>query len=104
MTAGCSASVLVGEHDRDHADGDGRVGRIGGVVIHAAIKIIDLEKDRVAFGLERAKVMLFVGVVRVTKVVETGDGLDDARGGLFAESAATPGVITATPVAKFCRS
>src|SRR5436190_1406024 len=48
-------------------------------------KILDLEKDRVAVGLERAKVVLFMGVVGVTKVVEHGDGLDDALDGLFAE-------------------
>jgi hypothetical protein len=37
----------------------------------------------VAFGLERAKVMLFVRVVGMTKVVEYGDSLDDAGGSLF---------------------
>jgi hypothetical protein len=46
-------SIFVGQHDRDHADGDGR---IGGQIFQVAIEIIDLEKDRVAFGFERAKV------------------------------------------------
>jgi hypothetical protein len=76
-------SVFVGQHDRYHADGDRRIGRIGGVAVQAAIKIIDLEKDRVAFSLERPKVMLFVRVVGMTKVVEYGDSLDDAGGSLF---------------------
>src|ERR1700722_19371799 len=84
-------SVLVGEHDRDHAHGDSRVCRVGGVVVQAAVKIVDLEKDRVAFGLERAKVMLFVRVVRMTKVVKDGDGFDDARRGLFTEGGYTRG-------------
>ena len=83
--SGKRPSVLVGEHDRDHADGDGGVGRIGGLVVQAAVEVVDLEKDRVAFCLERPKVMLFVGVVRVAEVVKYGDGLDDAGGGLFAE-------------------
>ena len=69
----------------------------------AAVEIIDLEKDRVAFGLERPKVMLFMRVIGVAKVIKDGDGLDDARRGLFTE-AATLGVMTATPVAKFCRN
>jgi hypothetical protein len=63
-------SVFVGQHDSDHADGDDRVGRIGGEVFQVSIKIIDLEKDRVAFGFERAKVVLLVRVVGMTKVVE----------------------------------
>ena len=43
------------------------------------IVIIDLEKDRVAVGFERAKVMFFVWIVGVAKVVVDFDGLDDAR-------------------------
>ena len=56
--------------------GDGRVGRIGRVVFQVAIKIIDLEKDRVAVGLERAKVVLFmrvVGVVYMLPSLRTAD-------------------------------
>ena len=43
------------------------------------IVIIDLEKDRVAIGFERAKVVFFVWIVGVAKVVIDFDGLDDAR-------------------------
>ena len=43
------------------------------------IVIIDLEKDGVAFGFKRAKVMFFVWIVGVAKVVVDFDGLDDAR-------------------------
>jgi hypothetical protein len=32
-------SVLFGEHDRDHAHGDGRVGRIGGEVLQVPVEI-----------------------------------------------------------------
>jgi len=42
------------------------------------IKIIDFEKDRVAVGFERAKVVFFVRVVGAAKVVVNFDGLDDA--------------------------
>ena len=45
----------------------------------SGIVIIDLEKDRVAVDLERAKVMLFVWIVGVAKVVIDFDSLDDAR-------------------------
>jgi len=37
------------------------------------VVVVDLEKDHMAFGFERAKVMLLVRVVGVTKVVEDGD-------------------------------
>ena len=43
------------------------------------IVIIDLEKDRVALGFERAKVMFCVWVAGVAKVVVDFDRLDDAR-------------------------
>ena len=49
------------------------------------IIIIDFEKDRVAVGFERAKVMFFVWVVGVAKVVVHFDGRDDARDRLRAE-------------------
>jgi hypothetical protein len=70
LEAAIGRSIFVGQHHGDHADRDGRVGRIGGVVVQAAIKIIDLEKDRVAFGLERPKVVLFMRVVGVAEVVK----------------------------------
>jgi hypothetical protein len=47
--------------------------------------------------------VILVRIVGVAKVIKDGDGLDDARRGLFTE-AATLGVMTATPVAKFCRN
>ena len=43
------------------------------------IVIIDLEKDRVALGFERAKIMFFMWIVGVAKVVVDFDRLDDAR-------------------------
>ena len=45
-------------------------------------------------GFERAKVVFFVWIVLVAKVVKDFDGLDDARD-RFAPSAAMPIVITA---------
>src|SRR5262245_14733860 len=44
-----------------------------------------------AIGFERAKVVLFVRIVGVAKVVEHGDGLDDASDGFSAESRNTRG-------------
>ena len=47
--------------------------------------IVDFEKDPLTVGLERSKVVLFVGVVGMTEVVEHRDGLDDAVDGDLAE-------------------
>jgi hypothetical protein len=48
-----------------------------GECIDRSRSIIDLEHDHVTIGLERAKVVFLVRVVRVTKVVEDRDRLDD---------------------------
>ena len=75
---GRRASVLFRQHDRQHTIDDGVC--ICVLDIRFLIQI-DLEKDRVALGFERAKVMFFVWIVGVAKVVEDFDGLDDARDG-----------------------
>jgi len=49
------------------------------------VEIIDLEKDRVAFGFEGAKVVLFVRVVLMKKIVVDCDGLHDSCNCLIAE-------------------
>jgi hypothetical protein len=69
-----------------HAHGEDGIGWIRGVIFQVAIEIIDLEKDRMAFSLERAKVMLFMRVVGMAEIVEHGDGLDDAGHGLLAKA------------------
>ena len=85
---------LSRQHDGNDALGDDWVRRIGGMHCQCRIVIIDLEKDGVALGFERAKVVFFVWIVLVAKVVKDFDGLDDARD-RFAPSAAMPIVITA---------
>jgi hypothetical protein len=55
------------------------------MVGEALVEIIDLEKDRLAVSFERAKIVLFVRVVGVAKVVEHGDCFGDARDSLGAE-------------------
>jgi hypothetical protein len=70
------------------------------LVSQALVEIVDLEKDPMAVSVERAKVVFFVRVVGVTKVIEHCDGLDDAGDGFDAERGDT-GVITAIPPAKF---
>src|ERR1700736_2305327 len=65
-----SASILLGQHDRDHALGDRRISWIGGVIRKALVVVIDLEEHLVAVGIERAKIVLFVRIVGVAKVVE----------------------------------
>src|ERR1700724_3209684 len=52
-----SASILLGQHDRDHALGDRRISWIGRVVAEALVVVVDLEKDRVAVGVKRAKIV-----------------------------------------------
>jgi hypothetical protein len=61
----------------------------GGMQSQRAIKIVDLEKDRVALDLERAKVMFFVWIVGVAKLVVDFDGFDDARYGVGSERSDT---------------
>src|SRR6202048_4807297 len=80
-----SASILLGQHDRDHAFGDRGVGRIRGLIREALVVVVDLEEHRMAIRIEAAKVVLFVGIVGVTKVVEHRDGLDDPGDGFGAE-------------------
>jgi tetratricopeptide (TPR) repeat protein len=62
-------SIFVGQHDSDHAHGDDRVGRIGGQVFQVSVKIIDLEKDRVAFGFERQTTSSSSTVTAVTELI-----------------------------------
>jgi hypothetical protein len=55
------------------------------VVGQVLVVIIDLEKDRLSVGLERPKIMLFVWVIGVTKIVIHRDGFDDALNSLLAK-------------------
>ena len=72
------ASIFFRQHDRQHTGDDGF--SIWTLDFWLLIQI-DLEKDFVPVGIERAKVVLFVRVVGVTKVVVDLDGLDDPRFG-----------------------
>ena len=49
------------------------------------VEIIDLEKDRLTVDLERARIMLFVWVIGMVKVVKGRDGLEDAFDSLLAQ-------------------
>src|ERR1700730_12760188 len=51
----------------------------------ALVEVVNLEEHPAAVGVERAKVVLFVRVVGVTKVIEHRDGLDDPGNGFDAE-------------------
>ena len=55
------------------------------MVRHAFVEVIDLEKDRLPPDLERPKIMLFVWVVGVAKIVIHRDGFDDALDSLLAK-------------------
>ena len=94
--------IVLRQHDRDHAPGNRRVGWIRRVVCERPVKIVDLEKDRLAVGFERSKFMLFVRVVGTTEVTEHRDGLDDPVDGDLAER--RPGVMTVMPPGRCCRS
>ena len=67
------------------------------------IVIIDLEKDRVAVGFERTKIVFFTWIVGVAKVVVDFDGLDDARD-CFGTERSDFIVTTAWPWLKFFRN
>ena len=51
--------------------------------------VIDLEEDRAAVDLERPKIVFFVRVIGVTKIVVHRDGFDDAGNGFGAEGGDT---------------
>ena len=55
----------------------------------AVVVVIDFKEDRFTLGLEVTKVMFFMRVVGVTKVVVDRDGLDDSCNGLRSESGDT---------------
>ena len=55
------------------------------------VEIIDLENYCLAINLERAKVMFFMWIVGMAKVVIDFDGLDDARDCFGAERSGGPG-------------
>ena len=55
------------------------------MVRQGLIKIVNLEKDRRSVGFERPKIMLFVWVVGVAKIVIHRDGFDDALDSLLAK-------------------
>jgi hypothetical protein len=72
-------SVFFGQHDRDDAPGYGRVGRIGRVVRQVLIVIIDLEKDRMAVSLKRAKVVFFMRVVHRARPAPVSESSGPSR-------------------------
>ena len=55
------------------------------------VKIIDLEKDRLAIDLKRPKVVLLIWVIGVTEIVVDSDRLNDATDGFGAEGRDTGG-------------
>ena len=78
----CECSILLREHDRDDPVGDGRIGWIGRMHRQLSIEIIDLEHDHLTFGFERPKVVFLMRIVRMAKIIEDGDRLDDPLDGL----------------------
>ena len=79
------ASVFLGQHDGDDPLGDHRVGWVRRVSGEPLVEIIDFEKDQMAIGLKRAKVVFPVWVVGVAKIVVHRDGLDDPGDSFGAE-------------------
>src|SRR5215211_2099552 len=80
------SSVFFSQHDGDDALRYARIRRIRGVHRQAPVIVVDLEKDRVALDLERAKVVLFVRIACMAKVVEDCDCPDASLDGIEAES------------------
>ena len=78
--------VLGREHDRYDPLSNCRIGGVGGMADDRAIVIVDLEKDRLLFGLERPKVMFFVRIVGVAEVIKHRDRLKEAVNGGLTES------------------
>jgi hypothetical protein len=94
--------VLFRQHDGNHALSNGRVARIGRLMAECFVVVLDLEKYHRSIDFERAKVMLFIGIIGLAEIVIDGDRLDDSRYA-SAPSAAMPGVMTARPVLRSWR-
>jgi hypothetical protein len=54
------------------------------VIREILVEIIDLEKDHLAVGFERAKVVFFMRVIGMAKIVIRGDCVDDSGDSLGA--------------------
>ena len=78
-------SIFLGQHDRDHSLGDGRISRVRRMHRQGRVVIIDLEEDPFSICIEGAKVVLLVGIIGVTKGVVNLDGLYDPLDRFFAE-------------------
>src|SRR5262249_40620758 len=78
-------SILLGQHDRDHTLGDRRVSSVRRMHRQCFVVVVDLEKDRLAVGVERAEVVFLIRVVGVMKVVKHLYGLDESFDGLLAQ-------------------
>ena len=91
LKSGCQRprSVLLSQHNGDHTLGDRWISRIWRMAGEGFVKIIDLEKDRVTIGFERAKVVLLVGSLAWQKSSNTAIVLT-MRATASAPRAATP--------------
>ena len=76
-TAAAASLVLFRQHDSNQALGDRRIGWVRRVEAQRLVVVVNLEKDHMPIGLERAEVVLLVRVVGVAKIVIDGDRLDD---------------------------
>lgn len=77
--------VLRSQHDCDNPLCDGRVCWIWRVQVPVLVVIIDFKNDGCAFEIDRAKVVLAVGIIGGAKVVKGGDSIGQAANGFFAE-------------------
>src|ERR1700687_1411337 len=78
-------SIFFSQHDGNDAFGDRWVCCIWRMVGEALVEIIDLEKDHLAFGFERTKIVFFMRIVGATEIVVHGDCFDDASDSFGAE-------------------
>lgn len=97
------ALVFVCPHDRDDSFGDGGVCRVWRMKIEGSVVVVNFEHDLDPFEIKDAEIMLLVGIVGVTKVVEDCDRLDQAFDG-WGPNSAMPAVMTAPPPRRCFRS
>ena len=71
-------SVFVGAHDRQHARGDGGIGGIGRADLGRAVVVVQLPEAANAALVDRAEVVLAVGIVVVGEGVEGANLLEGA--------------------------
>src|SRR5215212_9609994 len=82
---GGRTSVLLCEHDRHYAAGEGRAGGIWREVQEVGVVVVDLEEDHLVADRDGPEVVLAIGVIVRGERVKAGNRLIDLEDGVGAK-------------------